>query len=72
MIVQLAKEAAEHLREEADFNRSWIDGRKHVDPKGNLVRDFDGYVERRKEVAEQRESWANAIDELIAKFQKQP
>jgi hypothetical protein len=47
-------EAVASIREEADFNRSWTDGRRgqHTDA---------GYIARRIELAEQRDRWADAI-----------
>ena len=56
---QLAAQAAKYLRDEADFNRSWIDGRRggcHA----------PGYIERRKELADERDAWADAIEKLVA------
>jgi hypothetical protein len=55
-----ASEAVAHLREEADFNRSWIDGRQ---PPTDIS---PAYADRRREVAAARERWADAIDALIA------
>jgi hypothetical protein len=57
----LAKEAASYLREEADFNRSWTDGRR-----GAPFTALAGYIARRLEVAEEREQWAAAIDCLAS------
>lgn len=55
-----AKAAAAYLREEADFNRSWTDGRR-----GRSRSDApDGYIERLIELAKQREKWARAIESL--------
>lgn len=70
-IICLAKEAINHLRSDADFNRSWVDGRKQFDPNGNQVNDIDGYEKTRKEVADQRDSWADAIEKLIADCERQ-
>lgn len=56
---QLAAQAAKYLRDEADYNRSWVDGRR------GDVRD-QRYVERRTAVANEREAWADAIEQLVA------
>lgn len=53
-----ALEAAAYLREEADFNRSWTDGRRRFS-------ESPGYIARRLELAEQREAWAMAIEALV-------
>lgn len=49
-------EVEKYLRDEADFNRSWTDGRRGADmnPTGQ-------YTARRLEVARQRDEWADAI-----------
>lgn len=52
-------EAVEHLRSEADFNRSWTDGRR--EPMKDISPE---YRERRLEVAAQRDRWADAIERL--------
>ena len=57
-----AMEAARYLREEADFNRSWTDGRRGSPPPSPR----SGYATRRIELAEERESWALAIERLAA------
>jgi len=57
--VVLAREAVAYLRAEADFNRSWADGRRGAD------RDFPAaYKARRLELAEERERWADAIEAM--------
>lgn len=61
-IIASAREAVRFLLDEADFNRSWIDGRRgRIDPSEDIPR----YVARRIEIAEERERWAAAIDALI-------
>lgn len=47
---------ATHLREEADFNRSWTDGRRG---EADIS---DDYRARRLEVAAQREAWALMVE----------
>lgn len=49
-------EAEKYLREEADFNRSWTDGRR-----GSDMNPTEQYAVRRLEVARQRDEWADAI-----------
>ena len=44
-----------YLLSEADFNRSWTDGRR-----GDFVPTED-YISRRKECAEKFEEWANTV-----------
>ena len=61
MTVDLALEAATYLREEADFNRSWTDGRVA------FSKATPEYIAWRIEAAEQRERWANAIENLTKK-----
>jgi hypothetical protein len=56
---KLSKVAA-YLREEADFNRSWTDGRRESTESSNPV-----YVARRLEIATERDEWADAIDTAI-------
>lgn len=51
--------AAAHLREDADFNRSWTDGRR-----GDAALHSPEYTARRLAVAEQRDRWATAIEAL--------
>lgn len=48
-----------HLLDEADFNRSWTDGRRS--PGANVA---SVYTERRIEAAEEREEWARLVEEL--------
>lgn len=55
-----AREVVAYLREEADFNRSWIDGRRRSPGACS-----PGYVGRRTEVALQRDLWAASIEALI-------
>lgn len=57
--IALARQAAEHLRDEADFNRSWTDGRR-----GDAITRHPDYIGRRIEIAAEREKWAAAIDAL--------
>lgn len=56
--IETLRAAAAYLREEADFNRSWVDGRRNA--RGT---DTDGYVARRLELAAERDAWAEAIEE---------
>jgi hypothetical protein len=58
--VTSAIEAAAYLRDEADFNRSWTDGRRSGPGTPSA-----GYVARRIEAAEQRDRWAAAIEVLL-------
>jgi hypothetical protein len=58
---QLLAELVDHLRAEADFNRSWTDGRR----RGELDISPD-YRARRLEVAAQRDSWADEVELLAA------
>ena len=53
-------EAAAHLREEADFNRSWTDGRR-----GDRSAYSEGYINRRLELAARADRWADAIQSII-------
>ena len=48
-----------HLREDADFNRSWTDGRR-----GTVSEKPAEYVARRIAIAAQREAWADAVTAL--------
>ncbi len=59
--IVMALEAAAYLRDEADFNRSWTDGRRGA-PFGATPE----YFSRRLEIAEERERWAAAIEALAA------
>ncbi len=52
-----------YLREEADFNRSWTDGRRGA---GKQTKE---YIARRIELAEERERWADAIEKLVNKLE---
>lgn len=56
-------EAVAYLREEADFNRSWTDGRRECTISG-VHADKDGYVARRKELADRADGFADAIERL--------
>jgi len=54
------RELVAYLRDEADFNRSWVDGRRGAD------RNFpDAYKRRRIELAEERERWAEGVIALL-------
>lgn len=55
---ETAAKAAAYLREEADYNRSWVDGRRGVVCDGE-------YAARRLALAEERDAWAKAIEKLI-------
>ena len=48
-----------HLLDEADFNRSWTDGRRNPGHTSAV------YAARRIEVAEEREQWAREVDGLM-------
>lgn len=61
--VRCLAEAEKYLRDEADFNRSWVDGRRGAD----LPR-TEEYTARRLEIAQQRDNWANAIAFAITKL----
>ena len=65
MIADLAEAAAE-FRQEADFNRSWTDGRR------NMTGASEGYIQRRLEIAAERDRWADAIQKAIEKILAQP
>jgi hypothetical protein len=56
-------EAVAYIREEADFNRSWTDGRRECTISG-VHADKDGYVARRKELADRADGFADAIERL--------
>jgi len=59
--ISAAKELVAYIREEADWNRSWTDGR-HPE-----IKTFDeGMLARRLELAHQRDQWAEAVDVLIS------
>lgn len=58
-VIAAANEAASYLMNEADFNRSWTDGRRGADRPKTAE-----YIARRIELAEQREAWATAIRTL--------
>ena len=61
-IVSRLVDVEAYIREEADFNRSWTDGRRHS--PGTT----DGYIARRLELAAEREAWADAIAEAILRL----
>lgn len=58
--ISTAKELVAYIREEADYNRSWTDGR-HPE-----IATSPDQVARRLELAQQRDQWANAVDALIS------
>ena len=60
-VIAQARAAAAYLRAEADFNRSWTDGRR-----GAQWKSTPEYVARRLEVAQERDAWAAAIDALAS------
>ena len=62
-----ASAAAQYLRDEADFNRSWTDGRR------GESRDLTT-AEGRLQLAAERDRWAQAIEDLarMAKAAVQP
>ena len=64
--LRLARQGVAHIREEADFNRSFLDGRRTRSPSMN-----EGYMARRLVLAVQRESWADAIEALIDAAERQ-
>lgn len=49
-----------YLREEADFNRSWTDGRR-----GGPANPRDEYVNRRLELAARSDGWADQVEALL-------
>ena len=51
-------EAAAYLRQEADLHRSWTDGRR----ASGLG---EAYDRRRREVAAERDRWADAIQQTV-------
>ncbi len=55
------KSLVKYLRAEADFNRSWVDGRRG----GTSITTHPDYVARRIELAEEREAWANDVEALV-------
>jgi hypothetical protein len=57
---ELARQAAAYLRQEADFNRSWTDGRH------SMAGATPAYIARCLEIAEQRETWAASIEALVS------
>lgn len=59
MYIDDAKQAIAYLRKEADFNRSWVDGRR-----GNVSMPIE-YQEARLRAAADRIRWAEAIETLM-------
>ena len=53
-----AKAVAKYLRSEADFNRSWANGRR-----GNVS--TLAYKTERLRIAAERDRWAGAIEDLM-------
>lgn len=51
----------EYLRQEADFNRSWVDGRR-----GSTDCQSPEYITRRMVLAARADTWADAVAGLIA------
>ena len=58
-------EVEAYLRSEADFNLSWIDGRRPL--ASNKSKE---YVAERIRVAKELNEWANAIKKVVAENQK--
>ena len=58
--IALAREAVKRILDTADFNRSFLDGRR------NYPNITDQYKARRLELAEQREAWAAAIEAITS------
>lgn len=48
----------DYLRKEADFNRSWADGRR-----GNVS--TLAYKEERLRIAAERDRWASSIEDVV-------
>lgn len=64
-LIEAAQAIAVYFRESADFNRSWIDGRRpHSSPMP------EAYNARRAEIAAERERWAEAVEALLDAAQK--
>lgn len=55
-------ELKKHLEEEADFNRSWTDGRRGAHKVSSQDSD---YIARRIALAEKREMWAKDVGSMI-------
>ena len=53
-----------YLRAEADFNRSWTDGRRGV-PFAN----DETYKQRRIELSVEREQWAAEVEKMLAVYE---
>ena len=64
-VIAQARAAAAYLRAEADFNRSWTDGRR-----GAHWKSTPEYVNRRLEIAQERDAWAAAIEALVSRAQE--
>ena len=58
MYLDDAKAVIEYLQAEADFNRSWTDGRR-----GNVS--TLAYKEERLRIAAERDRWATSIGDLL-------
>lgn len=56
------RSCVKHLRDEADFNLSWTDGRR-----GGPARPVEDYIKRRLEAAGERTAWADGIEALLAR-----
>ena len=52
----LLKQIAKYLRDEADFNLSWTDGRRSADAVSQA------YIDRRLDVFAERIIWAEAVE----------
>ena len=59
------KAAIASIREEADFNRSWTDGRR-----GAVYSKNGSYIKRRLVLAAERDGWADAIERLLMASEK--
>jgi hypothetical protein len=55
----LIEKIIDYLLEEADFNRSWTDGRRQPPPGAT-----QSYMDRRIFIAEERDEWVQAIRDL--------
>lgn len=58
MYLDDAKAVIKYLRDEADFNRAWTDGRR-----GNVS--TLAYTEERLRIAAERDRWATSIEDLV-------
>jgi hypothetical protein len=59
-LVRNLAEAAAHLRQDGDYQRSWIDGRR-----GDASAYSESYNKSRQDAAAQRDRWADAIQKAI-------